>query len=131
MTGTRVNAERQKRPLCSSQQTKKPRQKGSWLPPPPPRAREAVVSSLSIRPLRSLNSQMAKGAFQAVTFHTDPRERGQRKESLVRKGGRVPLLVPLWGTPQARPLRVELTHPAGRIRWVAFIGDKKTCYGYS
>ena len=64
-------------------------------------------------------------------WQTDPRERGQCKEILVGKGGRVPLPVPLSGSPRARPLRVEVMRPAWWVRWVAFRGDKKTCYGDS
>ena len=96
-------------------------------PPPPIQAGEAEAS---LGPPCPVNSQKAKGAIRAVTWRIDPRERGQCKEVLVGKGGRVPLPVPLTGRPQARRHRGKIVHPARRIRWVAFRRNKKTRNGY-
>ena len=75
---------------------------GVLPPPPPPRVGEAVVSSPSFARYAPSTAKRPEGRSRLSRFIFDPRERGQCKEILVGKGGRVPLPVHLSGRPQAR-----------------------------
>ena len=86
------------------------------LAPPTPARRKRKHPPLS-HPSCPVNSQKARGAITVVTWRTNPRERGQCKEVLKGRGGRVPLPILLTGRPQARSHRVKIVDPAAWIRW--------------
>ena len=79
------------------QQQRKRGEQGHGSAPPPQAGEAAASSPLAAR--HAPSTAKRPEAIEVVTWRTDPRERGQCKEVLVGKGGRVPLLVPLLGRP--------------------------------
>ena len=116
------------RPLARNKRNKLLMKHGSDTPPSPRPGMRRHPPLL--HPSGPVDSQKARGAIWAVTWRTEPRERGQCKEVLAGKGGRMPLPVPLMGRPQARSHRVKIVYPTRRIRWVTTRRDIKTRNGY-
>ena len=99
MTGTLVKSKRQiTTPPGRTERKQDDHGRGSA--PPPPKSGEVEASSL-LHPPFPVNGQKGTGAIRAVTWRTDPPERGQCKEVLVGKEGQVPFLVHLTGRPEA------------------------------
>ena len=108
--------------------TKETRRTGSWLwhPPHPSGGSGGVLPCCAPHgPSTAKRLEGQSGLSRGALTH-----RKGAKEVLVGEGGRVPLLVPLTGRPQARPHRVKIMYPARRICWVTFRRNKKTRNGY-
>ena len=96
MTGTHARPKRQITPPPPVENQGNKLNTDMALPPPPLGGGSGGVLPCCTRHAPSTATK-ARGAIRAVMWRTDPRERGQCKEVLVGKGGRVPLPVPLKG----------------------------------